>query len=76
MKKLLASVVLMALASVAYAGTNLGLDVFCNSSGTFKGIRTFNNTYYLHCDLPTPIAINDIIVLAKNSSGPPFFAIV
>ncbi|MFS1524959.1 hypothetical protein ACL7TT_12740 [Microbulbifer sp. 2304DJ12-6] len=76
MKKVMASVVLMALASVAYADTNLGLDVACNSNGTFQGVVTFNGTSYLRCDLPTSIAVNDTIVLAKNSDALPFFPIV
>lgn len=68
MKKVITSVALMALASVSYADTDLGLDVFCNSNGTFQGTVAFNGTNYLRCDLPASIAVNDTVVLAKSSA--------
>ncbi|WKD48683.1 hypothetical protein [Microbulbifer spongiae] len=76
MKKVMASVVLMALVSVSYADTDLDLDAFCNSNGTFQGIVTLNNTNYLRCDLPTSIAVNDTVVLARDSDLAPLFPIV
>ncbi|MDP5210165.1 hypothetical protein [Microbulbifer sp. 2205BS26-8] len=71
MKKVMTSVALMALASVSYADIDLGLDAFCNSNGTFQGTVIFNGTNYLRCDLPASIAVNDTVVLAKNSTLSP-----
>jgi len=72
MKKVIASVGLMALASVSYAETDLGLDQSCNFNGTVQGIVTFSGTPHLRCDLPASIAVNDTILLAKNSAFLPY----
>ncbi|MFA0812621.1 hypothetical protein [Microbulbifer epialgicus] len=68
MKKVIASVGLMALASVSYAETDLGLNGQCNNNGNFQGVVTFNGAPHLRCDLPASIAVNDTVVLAKNSA--------
>lgn len=68
MKKVIATVGLLALASASQAVTTLGGDVECNSNGESQGFIPFNGTAYLGCELPTSIAVDDTVVLAKNSA--------
>ncbi|MEX2961165.1 hypothetical protein [Microbulbifer sp. TYP-18] len=68
MKKLVLAIGMAIMSSGTQAVTTLGLDADCNSNGTFLGLVAFNGGTYVRCDLPTPIAVNDTVVLAKNSA--------
>ncbi|MCW8126311.1 hypothetical protein [Microbulbifer halophilus] len=69
MKKLIATLGLLALASASQAVTTLGGDVECNYNGASLGFIPFNNTAYLGCELPLSIAVDDTVVLAKDSAS-------
>lgn len=68
MKKVIATVGLLALASASQAVTTLGGDQECNYNGESQGFIPFNGTAYLGCELPTSIAVDDVVELAKESS--------
>ncbi|MCW8126313.1 hypothetical protein [Microbulbifer halophilus] len=68
MNKIIATVGLLALASASQAVTTLGGDAECNSNGESQGFIPFNGTAYLGCELPISIAVDDTVVLAKDSA--------